>query len=305
VEALKSLGLSKGDKVLFPEFICGDLLSALHPLCLRPVWYAVGHDLKPVADPDGWPEARAVLAVNYFGFAQDLEPFNEYAKRTGATVIEDNAHGFLSRDGCGRLLGTRSALGLFSYRKTLLLGRGAGLFLSRKDLQINRPVQLSFIRSSFPIEIWVRRCLISIFRTQIISYIVMRIIRQLRKLRGLSEIPFQRFDAEVEIPGEPNPDLFLITNLKNNTFKLEIQRRRNLYERLSIQAKLLDLKLVYPDLGKYTVPYGLAIFADDETKIAQLAANNHLDYFRWPQLPVEVLARGSKHYSEIYLINFL
>ena len=73
---------------------------------------------------------KALLAVNYFGFAQDLAPFREYCLRTGATLIEDNAHGFLSKDTSGVLLGTRADLGITSIRKTFRLVNGAALYFS-------------------------------------------------------------------------------------------------------------------------------------------------------------------------------
>ena len=142
VEAFRLLSLKSGDKVLLPEYICRDLLASLCALDLEPIWYPVTRSLSPSLESADWPTAKVVLAVNYFGFAQDLNPFNAYAKRTGAFVIEDNAHGFLSRDLQGRLLGTRADLGLFSYRKTFLLGRGAGLYINRKDLKIQASNQL-------------------------------------------------------------------------------------------------------------------------------------------------------------------
>ncbi len=89
-------------------------------------------------------QCKAVLAVNYFGFAQDLAPFREYCSRTGATLIEDNAHGFLSKDTSGVLLGTRADLGITSIRKTFRLVNGAALYFSGAEYSDSVSEQLEF-----------------------------------------------------------------------------------------------------------------------------------------------------------------
>src|SRR5581483_6103533 len=127
VEALRAARIKGGDAVLLPEFICRDVLASLHAVGADAVWYPVSSDLLPASSPATWPQARALLAVNYFGFPQDFEPFRAYAARTGAVLIEDNAHGFLSRDQTGRWLGTRGCAGLFSIRKSLPVPDGAAL----------------------------------------------------------------------------------------------------------------------------------------------------------------------------------
>ena len=107
------------------------------------------------------------------------------------------------------------------------------------------------------------------------------------------------------IPGTANPDDFLISTLNGESAQREGQRRRNLYQVLHARAKSAGLTPVYSELPEHTVPYGLALFSDNPQSIAQLAAKVHLDFFRWPDLPTAVLAQAPKHYSEIYLINFL
>mgnify|MGYP003896109965 FL=1 len=98
-----------------------------------------------------------MLAVNYFGFAQDLSPFREYCSTTGATLIEDNAHGFLSKDSAGNLLGTRADLGITSIRKTFRLVNGAALYVSSEELSDLVPNQLDFQKSDAPKGFLLRR----------------------------------------------------------------------------------------------------------------------------------------------------
>ena len=102
-------------------------------------------------------QCKAVLAVNYFGFAQELAPFREYCLRTGATLIEDNAHGFLSKDTSGVLLGMRTGLGITSIRKTFRLVNGAALFFSGDEYSGLVAEQLEFQNEAAPMGFLLRK----------------------------------------------------------------------------------------------------------------------------------------------------
>ena len=303
-EAFRLLKLKPGDRVLLPEFVCRDLLASLHELAIEPVWYSVGPALEPDADSQIWPIASAVVAINYFGFPQNLVPFNDYAKRTGAVVIEDNAHGFLSRDQAGYLLGTRTSLGIFSFRKTLLIGRGAGLAVNSTEMKSSLINQIPANVTQMPIQIIIRRISRKVFCSSMPDYHLARFLRKLRALRGYSEIPLPQQDAEIRIPMTAPPDSFLMKILSRQNLNAEVHRRRDLYIRLSQRACELGLEPIFPSLPENVVPYGLPLFGTDIAAIAQLAAREYLDYFKWPDLPT-MLGSAPRHYSNIYLINFL
>lgn len=304
-EAFRVLGLRPGDKVLLPEYVCRDLLASLHHLSLTPVWYAIDEKLSPSQPPTSWPEAKVVLAIDYFGFEQDLNPFFSYSKRTGAVVIEDNAHGFLSKSSAGHFLGTRVAFGLFSFRKTLLIGHGAALAINTQYTELTPLKQLPFTSLPMTTQIRVRRALRNWFRTRMLDFFLARGLRYWRKLRGLSEIPLPQLDAEVCIPGEANPSEFLLVELNSRKFNVEIQRRRALYLKLEELAKSQGLKLVFPSLPENTVPYALPVFGEDIEAIKKIASSAYLDYFKWPDICEEVRHRAPKHYTNIYLINLI
>ena len=88
VEALRLAGVRERSRVLLPEYLCRDLMAPLHLLGAVPCWYPVASDMTPATAPADWPLVDVVLAVDYFGFPQDLAPFQAYAERTGAVVIE-------------------------------------------------------------------------------------------------------------------------------------------------------------------------------------------------------------------------
>ena len=144
IEALSLAGVGNGSCVLLPEFLCRDMLAPLHLLGARVCWYPVASNLQAATNPADWPKADVVLAVNYFGFPQDLESFRIYEARTGALIIEDNAHGYLSRDQTGNLLGCRTGLGLFSFRKTLRIPDGGALWVDESFSNFKLSPQLPF-----------------------------------------------------------------------------------------------------------------------------------------------------------------
>ena len=65
-----------GDNVLVPALICKDVVASIHTVGAHPIFYPVDKSLCPV-DLASPPRTTAVIAVNYFGFAQDLAIFHE------------------------------------------------------------------------------------------------------------------------------------------------------------------------------------------------------------------------------------
>ena len=68
-ELLRVMAVGSGDIVYIPSFICRDMLSPINDCGAQVVFYEV--DLKLRAKLKSSVKAKLVLAVNYFGFAQD------------------------------------------------------------------------------------------------------------------------------------------------------------------------------------------------------------------------------------------
>ena len=109
-EAIKISDVKKGDTVLIPEYICRDIIASIRENNAEVLFYKVDLNLSPLDPPDKWPRAKVVLAVNYFGFPQDLKLFFDYCKKTAALLIEDNAHGLFSKDENEKWLGCRGEI---------------------------------------------------------------------------------------------------------------------------------------------------------------------------------------------------
>ncbi len=312
VAGLKALGVGSGARVLLPEYICRDVLAALHAAGAVPVYYPVDARLAPALPSDEWPVAAAVLMVNYFGFAQQAAPFEQYRARTGAWLIEDNAHGFLSRDVSGRWLGRRGDAGIFSLRKTFWLDNGAALTLESVPAAL--PPQLDETDTPGAGKIRLRRALHTLPAGRAIAALAARTLRVVRKAASARRVSSGAVlgavdESEAVIPSSAPPFRGFARMLAAQDFAAEASRRRALYLKLEPRARALGMLPVFDALPDETVPYGLPVYCDDASALARLAAAEHLDSIQWPDLPAAVAAQApshaTAHYRRLHLINFL
>jgi hypothetical protein len=308
IEALRLSGVGFGSQVLLPSYICRDLLASLHALGASVCWYEVASDLSPAHDSDTWPIADAVLAVDYFGFPQNLNPFKDYAARTGAVLIEDNSHGYLSRDEVGQWLGCRADMGIFSLRKTLRIPDGAALWVSSEVSIDHLPPQLAFdgigINKAQLIKTRLRRIPLVGELTYKLSTSLARL---LRAWRTGSEIPETDLTAESELRGVKNPWIGLLTSLNKIDELKEIERRRSQYMHCATFGKQVGALPVFTDLPPNCAPYAYVFRGGGATQkeMRSYASKHGFDFMTWPELPGDVIKNAPDHYCNIFLVNFL
>jgi hypothetical protein len=303
VAALQAIDIRPGEDVLLPAFICRDLLASLHAVGARPVWYETDERLELSTPVDALPPARAILAVNYFGMPQPLEPFRAYCARTGAALIEDNAHGLLSRDTQGRALGSRGDFGIFSLRKTLALPDGAALAFNRPGDPLPDPLPESSLPPSggYRFKQGLRRVGPLALRSMTDA------ARLIRRLRTGHDIPPPAPDAEVELPGPGKPCTGLSGRLAHLDEVAEIQRRRTLYRWLAPLLVQWGARPVWPELPDGAAPYVVPFYADDATaaRIQTQLRPCYLECSRWPDLPDQLAAQAPLHHRTVWMVGFL
>ena len=309
VAGLKLLKLRAGDRVLVPEFICRDLLAAIHAAGATPTYYAVDQALRSAVLPSAGQNVRAALAVNYFGFPQDLAPFRMYCEQQGATLIEDNAHGFLSHDEQGVTLGTRGDLGIFSIRKTFAVPDGGALVVSKKEWQDQLDAQLPCRSERLPAAYWAKHGLAWIQSQtglRLLSF-GQRIARHMRRWQMGYEIPPSLPEDEYEMPAQPAPHCRTLSALPRLDLIGEARRRRNLYRSLHVQLSGSGIRPIFGDLPDGVVPYGYPFYADANTVrvVSETIRPLGLECIRWPDLPAAIVPIAPHHYRSVWLINFL
>jgi len=309
VAALQKAGIGEADRVLLPEFICRDVVAAIHAVGATAVWYPVGEDLRPAKPADEWADARAVLAVDYFGFDQPLAPFRAYAARTGALVIEDNAHGFLSRDDNGGWLGTRASFGIFSLRKTLPIPDGAMLVTNDAQSVDDLPEQLKESGRGFAPGVAVRAIVqhMPLLGATVANFMT-AVVRKLRWLRTGHAIPPSDSESEWVIPGIAAPHRGLADTLSRLDVAGEINRRRTLYLAAKYVAASAGIEPLFSDFPVGVAPYGFPFRVRSFTSVEPLqrwSKSRGLELIGWPDLPDEIVKSAPDRYRNVRLVNFL
>ena len=254
-------------------------------------------------------QCKAVLAVNYFGFAQDLAPFREYCSTTGATLIEDNAHGFLSKDSAGNLLGTRADLGITSIRKTFRLVNGAALYVSSDEFLELVPNQLDFQKSVAPKGFLLRRLSAKIQRsTKIPALLLFQFtIRIVRLLATGSRLPRSTQESESELPTPVAPHHSVLKLTQSTNKSGEVLRRQQLFKKILSRVQGLDIEPIFHDLEVGTSPYGFAFIADSDSihRVRKKLRGLSVEVIHWPDLPDAVQVPEDHYYRNVWVVNFL
>ena len=252
---------------------------------------------------------KAVLAVNYFGFAQDLAPFREYCLRTGATLIEDNAHGFLSKDTSGVLLGTRADLGITSIRKTFRLVNGAALYFSGHRYSGLVSEQLEFQNGTAPKGFLLRKVSAHIQRsTKIPTLSLFQFtIRMMRLIATGSQLPKSTQESETELPTPVAPRHSVLKLIQSIDKSAEVLRRQQLFNKVLSRVQGLDIEPIFHHLEDGTSPYGFAFIADSNSvqRVRKKLRGLCVEVIRWPDLPDAVRVAENHYYRNVWVVNFL
>jgi hypothetical protein len=307
VDALRTYSVGPGDRVLVPGLICREVLASISLLGAVATFYPVSRGLCAGCSAGDLVQAKAVIAVNYFGFPQELGVFLDYCQRTGAALIEDNAHGLLSRDENGQLLGSRGDAGVFSIRKTIAVPDGGALVLTgdREMPQGTCPPEVSAPPAPYRLKQAFRRVVGRLGPRQ--THRLIGAVRQLRRVRTGDALPVGAPDAEVRIPVGPNPSSLVARALRVTDPDLEMRRRRALYELAGRIVKAIGAVPVFPCLPPNVVPYGFPMFVS-QAQAGQIAADvgwYGLQLSGWPDLPAAVAPEAPEHYRRLMVLPFL
>jgi dTDP-4-amino-4,6-dideoxygalactose transaminase len=129
------LGIQPGDEVIVPSFTFVSTVNAFVLRGARPVFADIRVDTLNLDERqlEGLvtSRTRAIVPVHYAGVGCEMECILAIAGRSGAEVVEDNAHGLLARHN-GRYLGTFGCLATQSFHETknVICGEGGALVIN-------------------------------------------------------------------------------------------------------------------------------------------------------------------------------
>ena len=148
--ALQALGIGTGDEVVCPSFTFFATAGSMHRLGAKPVFV----DCDP-ATYNICPEStraafrchrniKAIVPVHLFGQACDLDAILAIGKEQGVPVVEDCAQAIGTEDVHGTRVGSRGAIGTFSYFPSKNLGGfgDGGIITTNDDALAQRMMRL-------------------------------------------------------------------------------------------------------------------------------------------------------------------
>src|SRR4029077_18569171 len=136
--ALAAIGLQQGDEVILPTMTFASTGEAILYFGAKPILLDCAPDSYHM-DPAQLesaitPRTKAVLPVHFSGYACDMDPILEVARRHDLKIIEDAAHSFPSSYK-GRKVGTIGDITCFSFyaTKTVTTGEGGMITTASED----------------------------------------------------------------------------------------------------------------------------------------------------------------------------
>jgi hypothetical protein len=307
--ALLSGNIGKGNTALLPSFICRDVLAPFNEVGAKIIFYDVDRMLEPILNEEIIKNVDVVLAVNYFGFPQNISTLKSYCEKFNITLIEDNAHGLFSKDTTNNWLGERGDCGIYSFRKTLPIFNGGGLIVNNANKFNSQNIkQQAYLTpkvfSPFNIKSHLRP--IAYFFGGRLFQALTSIVRFLKKLKTGHEIMPSDDSSEKLIPGE-QASIDIKNILTSVNVETEINRRRELFNSLIIELKNESIEPIWDFLPDGTAPYGLPFYCKQEevqlikSKLRSLG----LECFPWPDLPSDIKHKVPNFYSDVWLVRFL
>lgn len=129
--ALKALGISSGDEVVLPTYVCRSVLEAVLSVNAKPMICDVneyGVLSKETVSSVFGKDTKAIIGVHIFGNLCDIASLKNF----GVPIIEDACHAFGSLSPSG-MAGTAGDVGIFSFHATKCLTTGEGGILVTGD----------------------------------------------------------------------------------------------------------------------------------------------------------------------------
>jgi len=270
--ALERLGIGRGAKVLLPAYHCTALVEPVVRAGAVPVFYRVHRDLSVDLDDLAARAqgARALLAIHYFGFPQDMAGLRAFCDARGIALIEDCAHAFFG-DFDGRAVGTTGDVAIASTWKFFpvqeggcLVAKGPPNRLSGPGLRYQAKSMMNALERAWAMgRLPVLRVLFAP------AFGLKNLLRDLRKRGGTApaasrDVPTGSHEFDESWVGRRASSFTRLMLLLSNRGRIARLRRRNYARLLDGFRGLPDTTILFPALAEGVVPYVFPLLVEDE-----------------------------------------
>jgi dTDP-4-amino-4,6-dideoxygalactose transaminase len=265
---LSALDVKPGDNVLVPAFHCTSAVQPILSYGGEVKFYDVNLDLSPNFDDIRGKidhKTRAILAIHYFGFPQQIRKFKELCQMRNLYLIEDCAHVLTGSTGEGMALGDTGDISVFSWRKFFPLYDGGQLVinnpklkwasrLEQRDMLLSLKIAKNTLERLFEDSTgrWVNRL-------SLISHAASSLSRYCLSFNAIAARARNVNSYEVEF--DPNCVNLGMSNisrriLDRTNIATVVEERRSNYYRLSEAVQTMrGVTTVYPRLPDHVCPW--------------------------------------------------
>ncbi|OGX59560.1 MAG: hypothetical protein A2447_11920 [Omnitrophica WOR_2 bacterium RIFOXYC2_FULL_38_12] len=284
-QGMLSLGLEKGDHILFPNYICNVALAPAHYLGLHVDYYEIDELLKPkwnkidkrIAD-----KSKAFLIVNYFGFPNDLVKAREFCDKHEQFLIEDNAHGFLSH--LDRTpLGTFGDISVFSFHKTVPIFNGSALVINKHSISMVGDGENNLISEKRTVRFIVKTLILSI--RNCLSFLNVNKVADKKIDLNPNIEKEQEFDLQSYFISISNYSKWFLNHLNINS--VASRRRKRYFKWLQYfqEQKEYKVRIIFPELKPGIVPYVFPVITNQSEILLDKMRQCGVECYPWPFLP--------------------
>jgi hypothetical protein len=99
---------------------------------------------------------------------------------------------------------------------------------------------------------------------------------------------------------------YALTQLSLVNEQTEVQRRRQLYQKIANEFLPEFGVPVFPQLPDQCSPYGYPFYSSNiSSSLLRLAKEHHCEVIHWPDLPSAVSVPSDHFYRQLHVVNFL
>ena len=281
--ALRSMGVREGDRVLVPAYHCNAMIEPVVWLGATPVFYRIlpdaGVNLDDVARLVRESGANAMLVTHFFGFPQDIQSIAKFCDGHSISLLEDCAHAFFG-EVAGRPLGSFGQCAIASpwkffpiYDGGCIAVRTAGHALALRRTRVSFELKSAFntLESAFHY----RRLTVARHIAQPLLWLKDLIWRSMKRVAGpgMAKLSMAPSSAEGGVAFEPNwmdkrMSLAARLVMQASSFGRIVTRRRSHYQRLLNACKAIPgCHPLFPVLPEKVVPYAFPLVIDQPERV--------------------------------------
>ena len=295
LHGLRLLDIEPGSAIVVPAYMCDSNISPLRQLGYKVIFVDINNDLSNNLEDIEFAirkyNAKAVLAVHYFGFPSNIDELAKLCRLLQIKLIEDCAHSLLTKIN-GVPVGSSGHVGIYSMRKTLPVPDGGALKVNNK-IPVSAGINLynfgRFKGLRYIISRMLESLIFNVGYPNIYSAWFTYLKDRIREL-FLSLIDEDNMPSLVN---QVKPSLQLQAYLNDSNYLSKIaETRRSNYNCLVRELKKMDLCPWMPILPSECVPQFLTL-SDEKGGLLDWLRDHGVGAINWPgpELSIEITNR--------------